>query len=202
MKKISNLLLIVALCVAQSCNNSSSDKDSVDKANDMNDKKDSTSMSTAKTDSMPATMAVNDDVAKFAVKAANGGMAEVELGKLAQQKATQKSIKNFGAMMVTDHTKANAELKGLAAEKNITLPDSVGEDMQKHITDLSKKTGKDFDKSYMDMMVSDHKDDISDFEDAAKNSKDSSFKTFAVKTLPTLYKHLGAAKAIEASNHY
>ena len=201
MKKISSLILITIICIAQSCNNSDN-KDSVDKANDMNDKKDTTGVtSDAKKDTM-ATMPVNDDVAKFAVKAANAGMAEVQLGKMAGEKGTAKGIKEFGSMMVKDHTKANDELKELAASKNITLPAAVGDDMQKHIDDLSKKTGKDFDKDYVDMMVSDHKDAIDAFEDAAKNSKDSAFKNFAVKTLPTLYKHLGAAKAILKSNHY
>jgi putative membrane protein len=185
----------------QACNGSAN-KDSVDKADDANDKKDTTAMtSEAKKDTMTV-MPVNEDVAKFAVKAANGGMAEVKLGELAASKATDKEVKDFGAMMVKDHSKANEELKSLAAEKNITIPSAVGDDVQKDIDDLSKKTGKDFDKSYINMMVSDHKKDIDEFEDAAKNSKDLAFKNFAVKTLPTLYKHLGAAKAIEKSKHY
>jgi putative membrane protein len=142
---------------------------------------------------------VNDDVADFAVKAASGGMMEVTLGKMAEEKATMKNIKDFGAMMVKEHSKANEELKKLAAAKNITLPATVGEDMQKHIDDLAKKTGKDFDKDYVDLMVSDHKEDIDLFEGAIKNSKDSSFKAFAVKTLPTLHKHLGAVEAIVKS---
>jgi len=203
MKKISNLIIIGALCIAQSCNDNDKNKDSVDKANDANDKKDTTSMTEKAKDTVAATtMPVNEDVAEFAVKAANAGMAEVQLGKLAEEKGTAKGVKDFGAMMVKDHTKAGDELKRLASSKNITLPATVSNDTQKHIDDLSKKTGKDFDKDYVNMMVSDHKDAISLFEDAAKNSKDSTFKTFAVKTIPTLYKHLGAAKAIEKSGHY
>jgi putative membrane protein len=165
----------------------------------MNDKKDTTSMSDNKKDTVANAMAVNDDVATFAVKATNGGMMEVELGKIAEQKAGNSQIKNFGEMMVKDHTKANDELKQLALEKNITLPAAISDDNQKHIDNLNKETGKDFDKDYIDMMVNDHKDNIDLFEDAAKNSKDSAFKNFAVKTLPTLYKHLGAAKAIQKS---
>ena len=102
-------------------------------------------------------------------------------------------------MMVKDHTDANDKLKDLAAQKNISLPSSISQDDQKHIDDLSQKTAKDFDKDYIDMMVKDHKDDIDLFEDAVKNSSDSTFKNFAAKTLPTLYKHLGAAKAIQKS---
>ncbi len=200
MKKISNLLFAGIICMASACNNNDN-KDSVDKANDANAKKDTSSMtSQAKIDTMQAP--VNDDVAKFAVKAANGGMSEVQMGKIAQERGTSKEVKDFGAMMVRDHTKANDELKALAANKNITLPAAVSDDMQKHMDDLNKTNPKDFDKDYINMMVSDHKDDINDFESEAKNSKDSSFKNFAVKTLPTLYKHLGAAKAIQKSNHF
>ena len=199
MKKVGVYVLITTLCFLQACNNNNN-KDSVDKANDTNAKKDTTSMtSEAKKDTMAEP--VNDDVAKFAVKAANAGMTEVELGKMAEEKGS-KSIKEYGIMMVKDHTKAGYELKRLAAEKNITLPSAVSDEMRKHIDDLSKKSGKEFDKDYLDMMVSDHKDVIDGFEGMAKNSKDAAFKNFAVKTLPTLYKHLGAAKAIEKSNHY
>jgi len=199
MKKLSTYVLITALYILQACNNNDN-KDSVDKANDANEKKDTTAMtSDAKKDTMATP--VNDDVAKFAVKVANAGMTEVELGKMAQEKGS-KSVKEYGAMMVKDHTKAGNELKSLATEKNITLPSAVSDEMRKHIDDLGKKSGKDFDKDYIGMMVSDHKDVIDGFEDMAKNSKDSAFKNFAVKTLPTLYKHLGAAKAIEKSNHY
>jgi putative membrane protein len=198
MKKVSTWILITAVCILQACNGNEG-KDSVDRANDANDKKDTTAMtSDAKKDTMAAP--VNDKVADFAVKVANAGMTEVELGKIAEQKGS-KPVKDYGSMMVKDHTKAGDELKRLAAEKNITLPAAVSDETRKHIDDLSKKSGKDFDKDYMDMMVKDHNDVIDGFEDIAKNSKDSAFKNFAVKTLPTLYKHLGAAKAIEKSNH-
>ena len=198
MKRISIFLIAALLIVGQSCNNDDSKKDSVEKANDANDIKDTTSMSSAKKDTM-GTMAVNDDVADFAVKAANGGMMEVDLGKLAEQKGVSKGVKDFGTMMVKEHSKLNDELKSLAASKNITLPTTVGSDMQKQIDDLRKDSARQFDKNYIDKMVSDHKDDIDLFEKAAKNSKDSAFKNFAVKALPTLYKHLGAAKAIVKS---
>ncbi|MEO8413280.1 MAG: DUF4142 domain-containing protein [Ginsengibacter sp.] len=201
MKKIKNLLLVATVCFAAACNSGSSDKDSVEMADSTNSARDTTGMtSEAKIDTMQAP--VNEDVAEFAVKAANGGMAEVALGKMAEEKATNKQVKDFGSMMVKDHTKANEELMALAAEKNITLPAVVGDDMQKSIDDLGKKSGGDFDKAYINMMVSDHKDDIDEFESEVKNGKDSAFKKFAAKTLPTLYKHLGSVKTIQKSNHY
>ncbi|MEO7802698.1 MAG: DUF4142 domain-containing protein [Ginsengibacter sp.] len=200
MKKITPFLFAGLLFIGQSCTDTADNKDSVEAANDANDNKDSTGPMNDMNDTTARTaMPINDDVADFAVKAANGGMMEVQLGKMAQGKATMKSVKDFGAMMVKDHGKANEELKKLAAAKNITLPAAVGEDMQKHIDDLAKKSGKEFDKDYIDMMISDHKEDIDLFEGAIKNSKDTSFKAFAVKTLPTLHKHLGAAEAIVKS---
>ncbi len=198
MKKISILILFGFFCITQSCNNNDNDKDSVEQANDANDQKDTSGVMN-NNDSTNTAMPVNDDVADFAVKAANGGMMEVELGKLAEKKATSKAVKDFAAMMVKDHSKANDELKSLAAEKNITLPSAPGDDMQKQIDNLSKDSTGEFDKDYIDKMVSDHNDDISLFEKAAKNSPDSAIKNFAVKALPTLYKHLGAAKAIVKS---
>jgi len=123
-------------------------------------------------------------------------MMEVQLGKLAQEKAQSKSVKDFGTMMVEDHTKANDELKTLAAQKNITLPATLSDKNQKHVDDLNSKTGKDFDKAYMDLMVDDHKEDVDKFKDASQNVPDSTIKGFAAKTLPVLQKHLDAAQAI------
>jgi len=201
MKNVTALLFASVMLASQACNTSDSGKDSVATANDQNAKKDTSNASADKKDTVVNAMSVNDDVAKFAVKAANGGMAEVALGKLAEQKATNPKIKDFGSMMVKDHTRANDKLKSLAAEKNITLPTALSDEDQKHVDDLSKKNGKDFDKDYLDLMVKDHKDDIDEFENAAKNSSDSAFKNFAATTLPTLYKHLGAAKAIQKSGY-
>lgn len=155
-------------------------------------------------DSVDSAQAVNKEVAPvdkessdFAVKAANGGMMEVELGKIAQEKGVSQRVKDFGAMMVRDHGKANDELKAIAGNKNIALPDSVGSDHHDHIVDMSKKTGKDFDKAYIDMMVSDHKDDIDMFEKASTNLTDPELKAFATNTLPTLKAHQDSAKAIQ-----
>lgn len=176
------------------CNSNADRDDSVDSANDMNDKKDTSGVLAPSADTM-ATMPVDKDVADFAVEAANGGMMEVELGKIAQQKAGSQRVKDFGAMMVQDHSAANDKLKSLAQAKNITLPGTIGNDAQKDIDDLNKKTGMDFDKAYMNMMLSDHKKDIKSFQKAA-DLKDMDVRNFAVETLPTLQKHLDSAMAI------
>jgi putative membrane protein len=139
----------------------------------------------------------NNPDGDFIKDAANGGLMEVELGKYASTNAMSPKVKEFGRMMVTDHTKANAALKTVTDKKNITLPTAPEEKQQSHINDLTAKKGADFDKDYVDMMVDDHKEDISKIEDEAKNGKDPDVKAFAAKTLPVLYKHLNSIKAIK-----
>ncbi|MBB6609419.1 DUF4142 domain-containing protein [Pontibacter sp. Tf4] len=138
-----------------------------------------------------------DDLSEFMTEAASGGMMEVELGRMAEQKAQHADVKSFGQMMVTDHTKANDELKALAASKNIMLPDSMGRDHMDHVAELRDKTGADFDKAYMKLMVEDHQEDIDEFEEAARDLQDADAKAFASKTLPVLQKHHERAKQIK-----
>jgi putative membrane protein len=133
----------------------------------------------------------------FMEDAAQGGMAEVELGKLASQKGADAEVKKFGQMMVTDHTKANNELKTLAASKKMELPKDMGSHKSEH-DKLNGLSGADFDKEYVDGMVSDHETDVAMFEKQANNGTDPEVKAFAAKTLPTLKKHLEAIKAIQA----
>lgn len=194
MKKLSFVLLIAA-GILQSCGSNSGGGDSVDSAKDANDKKDTTSAMSSTTDTS-ITKPVDKDVADFAVEAANAGMTEVELGKLAQEKAVNPRVKNFGAMMVQDHTNAGDELKKLATAKNITLPAVAGDEAKKHMDDLSKKSGKDFDKSYMNMMLDGHKDVLKKFQKAASDLNDADIKNFASSTIPTIQKHIDSAMAI------
>jgi putative membrane protein len=140
-------------------------------------------------------MASNMDPADkdFVMKAAQGGQAEVTLGNMAASKAQSADVKTFGNRMVTDHSKANDELKQLATTKGLTLPTDLGEH-QKDADALGGKSGKDFDKAYMDMMVEDHEKDVKEFQDESKNAKDADLKAWVTKTLPTLEEHLRMAK--------
>ena len=183
-------LIAGVACLVQACGGNKDSKASADSAN-------TAKADTAKKDSSAS--AVDKDDAKFAVAAANGGMAEVELGTLAQEKAVNAKVKDFGSMMVKDHSKANDEMKALAKSKGITLPDSIDSKEKKVKSDLSAKSGADFDKAYVSNMIDDHKEDIKEFEDAAKNVKDPDLKAFAVKTLPTLKMHLDAIQKIHDS---
>ncbi len=126
----------------------------------------------------------------FMTKAAVGGMAEVELGKVAQQKAASDQVKQFGSQMVDDHTKANDELKQIASAKSVTLPAALDAKHQAVMTKLQKLSGASFDRAYMAEMQKDHKEDIALFEKESHSGKDADLKGFATKTLPTLKDHM------------
>lgn len=153
----------------------------------------------AKTDTMADTTQERMEAAsEFMTTAASGGLMEVELGRVAEKNASNAEVKAFGKRMVDDHSKANEELKALAAQKNITLPTAPGEEHQKHITDLSGRKGVDFDKNYIGLMEKDHMEDINLFEEAAKNEDmDPDIKAFAQKTLTTLRAHYEEAKKLD-----
>src|SRR4051812_9247750 len=199
MKRVTTFLLTTGLFLG-ACNTGGNKQDSVDSAKNANEQKDTSANMTTNNNrsdtTATSTMPVSKDASDFAVEAASGGLMEVELGKIAQEKATNPRIKEFGAMMVKDHSDANEQLKSLAQQKNITLPANVSDKQQKDIDDLNKKTGKDFDKAYMNMMLDDHKKDIKKFEKAGNNLKDAEIKSFAMSALPTLQKHLDSARAI------
>ena len=134
---------------------------------------------------------------KFVMEAAKGGMAEVELGKLAQDKGQSEQVKSFGKRMVDDHGKANDELQTLARNKSITLPSDL-DPRDKALKDrLSKLSGPSFDRAYMNAMLQDHRKDVSAFKMEANAGKDPDVKAFASKTLPTLEDHLKLAQQTE-----
>lgn len=141
------------------------------------------------------TTPLSKDDSTFVMKAAMGGMMEVEGGNMAQQNGANDRVKNFGAMMVRDHSQVNNELKSLVSGR-ITLPDSLSKDKRSHLTMMGKMTGKSFDSHYMSMMVSDHKKDVGEFQSASKKLQDSTLKNWATKTLPILQMHLDSAQAI------
>ncbi len=186
MKKImlNAAIFASALFLATSCSpNKTDNEDSKEVAEDQNDAK------------FDDTKVEND--AEFAVKAADGGMLEVKLGELAQQKGTSPEVKNLGKMMVDDHSKANEELKALAQTKNISLPTTLSEDCQKTYNDLAEKSGRDFDDAFTDHMVKDHKDDIDAFKKEAEKGDDPDLKSWAAGKISTLEHHLDMAKSAE-----
>jgi putative membrane protein len=138
-----------------------------------------------------------DSPEEFMKSAAHGGVAVVELGKLAGTNAQNAEVKSFGQMMVNDHSKANTELKSLAAKKNLTLPTDPGPHAST-IEDLKGLKGAEFDRVYVEAMVEDHETDVAAFQRQADNSSDPDVKAFAAKTLPVLKTHLERIKGIQS----
>jgi putative membrane protein len=132
--------------------------------------------------------------ARFAKEAAQGGMAEVKLGQLAQEKGSNDSVKSFGKRMVDDHSKAGDKLKEVASRESITLPTDLSIKHQATYDRLSKLNGAAFDRAYARDMVKDHETDVAAFQKEANAGRDDSLKSFASETLPTLQDHLKQAK--------
>jgi putative membrane protein len=135
---------------------------------------------------------------KFVMAAAQGGLAEVELGKMAAEKGASDAVKQFGQRMADDHGKANDELKNLAQQKGLTLPTDLDSKHRQVIDRLSKLSGAEFDRAYVNDMVRDHRKDVAEFKREAERAKDPDLKAWAQKTLPTLEDHLKQVQQLQA----
>jgi putative membrane protein len=133
----------------------------------------------------------------FLTKAASGGMLEVQLGQQVAQKATTPEAKNFAQQMITDHTKSNEELKGLAANKNIVLPTTLGKDQQKVYDEVLAEKGADLDKKYVQAMIADHEEDIKEYQEAVSKTSDSNVRAYAQRNLPILQMHLSMVQKMQ-----
>jgi putative membrane protein len=183
MKKALFGFLIAACCTLASCGSNTDG---------------TTSTAADQTQPGPDSSSLQDDNA-FAVEAADAGMLEVELGKLAQNNASSKQIKDFGQEMVNDHGKANDELKTLAASKNITLPATLSNKSQDTYNGLAGKKGADFDKAYASLMVDDHKKVINKFKNEADKGNDVDLKNWVAGKIPTLEHHLMMAETANST---
>ncbi len=192
MKKLSIAVIIAGAMILSACNGNSDSSNSTDSTASMNST--DTSMNSMNSSD---TSQVGDDAKDFTTEAAQGGLTEVELGNIAQRNGASQSVKNFGKMMVDDHTQLNQELQALAVKKNVPLPDGITNSQQDDTSKLSKEKGSEFDKDYISMMVKDHEDDIDAFKKAADKIDDQDYKDLINKALPTLQKHLDAAKSIK-----
>lgn len=188
MKSILRVLFLIIVTAA--CNNKDG-KDTVDIADSTN----KANIDTAINNKM---VTVDEATAAFMVKAANGGMAEVDLAGLAQQKAASPGVKDFASVLISDHSSVNGQLKMLALAKNVVLPEAPAEDKLEAKTKLSLKSGKNFDKAFIDLMIKDHQETIDLFEKAINDVKDPEVSAFADKALPKLREHLSDAKSIRS----
>ena len=136
---------------------------------------------------------------EWASKAAQGGVAEVELGRLAQQKASSNEVKEFGNRMVEDHSSANDRLQAIARENGFDLPSGMGEKHKATINRLEKLSGAQFDRAYMQEMVKEHRHDIDHFQKGASQLQHPDLKAFASNTLAALQDHLNHAERISGN---
>jgi putative membrane protein len=152
-----------------------------------------TTMAAARAQVNP-TLSTSD--ASFMTAAARGGMAEVQLGQLAQRNGSSAAVKRFGQRMVDDHGRSNQEMMGLAQRKEITPPSSVGAEHQRTYDDLAQLRGGAFDRAYAQAMVKDHQEDLRAYQDEAANGTDPDVKAFAARHVPLLQEHLRMAQSL------
>jgi putative membrane protein len=146
----------------------------------------------------PLAFGATDPDASFYKKAAEGGLFEVDAGNQAQTKANDQRVKDFGNMLVTDHTAANQQLQSLAASKGITLPTSASVGQMAEKAKLDVLTGDTYDKSFLRGQIKAHQQTIALFQKEIGSGQDADAKAFATSTLPTLKKHLKQARALAA----
>lgn len=134
----------------------------------------------------------------FVRDAAEGSMAEVKLGQLAEEKAQAPEVKNFAKKMVEDHSKALEEIKQLGSKEGINMPTDISHQDAETYRRLSKLSGPEFDRAYSQEMVKDHQKDVAEFKKGETSSQKPDVKEFAQKTLPTLQSHLELAQHMQA----
>ena len=148
---------------------------------------------------LPVASAVGKDQSQedqtFVNEASQGGEMEVKLGQLAERNGPSSDVKEFGVHMVTDHTRLNKELGSAATSIGLTVPADLSEDQKTEYKKLSKLSGKNFDKEYIDLMVKDHTEDLAAFQKAESSVQDPKLKTAISGAIPVIQEHLNMAKA-------
>lgn len=183
MKKYSVYLMVAILAIGLTQCRNAGRKESTETAKERNEAKE----------------VIGEEQSDFLVEAASSGIWEVEMTKLAEEKAQHARVKNFAKILRDEHSKLNEEIRSLAVKKQLTLPGALDPDQQDHLAELKRLSGKAFDRRVMEMIEKEHQKDIKDFEDASENHKDSDVQTFAAKTLPLLRAHLDSVKMIRTA---
>jgi len=156
-------------------------------------------VSSSQSGSSSSSSYLGDTDQSFLKEAAQGGMAEVQMGRLAAQKAQSQAVRQLGQKLVQDHSKANQELKLLASQKSVTLPSDIGTENETAISHLKGLEGTEFDQAFIKHAVEDHQKDIQKFQTASQQSADNDVKAFAQKQLPVLQQHLKMAQDAQST---
>jgi putative membrane protein len=140
-------------------------------------------------------LSVGDD--KFVRDAAESSLAEIAMGQIGVQKATNADVKSFAQKMIDDHTQANSQLAPIASQKGVTLPTQPSTLHRAAADRISKLSGAEFDRAFMDQMVMDHQKVVTEFQHVSKGGKDADVKSFASTMLPNLQDHLRMAQTLD-----
>jgi putative membrane protein len=156
--------------------------------------------STTKSGSAAATGAAieGSSDARFIDHVARDNEGEIELGKLAVQKAQSPEVKALAQRLVTDHSKANQQLKRLAQKESVSVPTGAGKEQKDLRAQLEKLNGAAFDRAFVDAEVKDHQNDITFYQNESNRLQDPQLRSFAQQTLPVLQEHLQMAERAEA----
>ncbi|MDR3694428.1 DUF4142 domain-containing protein [Mucilaginibacter sp.] len=147
--------------------------------------------------SLKASKSLKEDASKFLVKSYEAGIYEIQLSELAATNALDPDVKNLAIALVTNHKAINSRISAISASANFLLPAAMNADHQKNLQALGKLTGADFDKKYINTVVSGHENAVSDYKDAYKNLSEGDTRTFAGETLPKIEDHLAMAKKVK-----
>lgn len=186
MKNLCVITLSAAVLMAAACNNTG--------APDQN---------RHNTDPMNASAADSGDIGlkpdeiEFMTEATKGGLTEIALSELVQQKSDNKRIQDFATMIIQDHSSANSQLSTLAGTKSVSLPDTLSRVNEMKAGKLAGEKGMDFERDYLETMIQDHKKAIADFDEAQKKAENPRLRAWIGNTLPDLQKHLDSATVIE-----
>ncbi|OUL18648.1 DUF4142 domain-containing protein [Nostoc sp. 106C] len=191
---LSASLVAIALSLATGCSSTAQQDQNTSQAPSATIQPVQTAESPSPTPSAQPTLSSADR--QFVTEAAQGGLAEVQLGQLASQRGASNAVKQFGQRMVQDHSQANNQLQQLATQKGMTLPTGIGNENEKVRQQLSKLSGTSFDRQYMNHMVQDHVKDVSLYQRQAQQGQNPDLKAFAAQTLPILQQHLQQARSI------
>ncbi len=184
-----NLMAVASLLLMASCNNEATD--SVSKADSIN------RAERRAADSINQAKIPDENVSKFLVRASNSSMTEVMMSQIALDRGTNKAVKDISKTLIDDHKALHDQVKSLAMQRNITLPDSISTDSREEYDDLLKKRGGDFDKEYVSEMIDEHEDGIKSMEDIVNNTNDAGIRTFAENSLVKMRTHLQTLKNIK-----
>lgn len=189
-------IVAIALSVATGCTPTTPHDDKVSEAPPAQSVRTTESPSSTASPTTPGQNNLSSSDKQFMTEAAQGGLAEVQLGQLASKRGASNAVKQYGQRMVQDHTLVNNQLKQLATQKGVTLPTSLDSKNKQIQQSLSKLSGAKFDRQYLNQMLQDHEKDVSAFQTQAQEGQDPDVKAFAAQTLPALQEHLQQVRSI------